>query len=177
MHVSRIMLSMALLATALGIGCARIPVLPGLPDTLAERVDRSVSFRELKSSPTTYTDHLMTLGGEVLSVRPEGNGTLIEILQLPLDEWEVPKAKKTTSQGRFLAYHQNGEFDPAVLEGHTPVTIVGEVTGMKTKTIGRKEHILPVLDVQYLKVWSERPTATSRWDSPPYAPYRFFLLP
>jgi outer membrane lipoprotein len=153
-------------------GCARVSV---LPDAIAARVDPDLTFSQLQASPDSYKGHLVVLGGEVLRVTPAKGGSWIEVLHLPLDSWNIPKAERTASEGRFFAFRK-GALDPAVLEGRMPVTIIGEVAGAATRSLGGSNTVLPLLRVESLTAWEKRPTAASRWDKPPYAPYRFFLL-
>ena len=124
-----------------------------IPEPLASRVDRSLTFEQLKQSATAYIGKVVVLGGAVLKAKRLPAGTSIEILQLPLDGSE-PVADVQQSQGRFLAL-QKEFLDPATLVERPRVTIVGEVTGVQTQRLDDIDYTYPVLAVKDLKVWPD----------------------
>ena len=125
-----------------------------IPEPLEAQVDKSVTFQQLRESPDSYTGRLVVLGGQVLKAKRLRDGTQLEILQLPLDEWR-PRPERQESQGRFLAI-QREFLDPATVTDDTPVTIVGEVTGVTTQHLDETEYRYPTLEVKHLKVWDGR---------------------
>ena len=127
-----------------------------IPKDLEQQVDHSVTFAELKESPSTYNGRLVMLGGEVLTAKRLKEGTQLEILQLPLDPAQRPDNERAESQGRFLALKE-GFLDPATLVDGTPVTIVGEVTGARTGPLDETEYNYPTIQIKYLKVWERQP--------------------
>ncbi len=146
------------------VGCAGVPVVP--PD-LQDKVDRTVSFLQVKASPLSYKGRLIVAGGMVLTAKPlKQDGTRIEILELPLDGDDEPRGRLTDSHGRFLAFHR--EFvDPATIPMGTQVTVVGEVTGSVTLAVDETEYVYPTLDIKTLTVW---PPKIPMWWGRPY-PY------
>lgn len=138
-------------------GCAGVPVVP--PD-LKEKVDRSLTFQQVKASPSTFRGRFIVVGGMVLSAKPvKEGGTRMEVLQLPLDDNDEPLERLTESKGRFLAQHK--EFiDPATIPFGTRVTCVGEVTGAMTLQMDEVNYEYPTLDIVSLTVW--RPLASLR---------------
>jgi outer membrane lipoprotein len=157
--------TMILAATVWLAGCAGTPV---VPPELQDKVDRSVSFLQIKSSPQSYKGRLVVAGGMVLSARPvKEGGTRIEILQLPLDRGDEPKERLTDSGGRFLAFHK--EFvDPATIPLGTLMTVVGEVTGVVTLQLNDVDYTYPTFDIKAVTIWPPKP--------PPYwfRPYPYF---
>lgn len=134
-------------------GCAGVSVVP--PD-LMEKVDRTVSFLQLKASPLSYKGRMVVLGGMVLAVKPlKPGGTRIEILQLPLDSDYEPLGRLTDSSGRFLAFHKDF-IDPATILVGTQITIVGEVTGAINLQVDDVDYSYPALDIKSMTVWSPR---------------------
>ncbi len=126
-----------------------------IPKELESRVDRNLSFVQVKDSPVTYQGHLIVVGGEVLRVtRLLNDGVRIEVLQLPLNDSLEPTLDRSTSQGRFLAF-QGALQDPATLPSRTLVTIVGEVLGATTFPLDDVEYQYLTLRVRYLKVWQQ----------------------
>jgi outer membrane lipoprotein len=115
-------------------------------------VDRMVSFRDVQASPESYKGRVLVLGGEVLKAKRLHDSTQIELLQLPLKDGDEPSLDRQQSQGRFLALQQ--EFlDPATMVKGTRVTIVGEVSGVKTDRLDDVEYRYPTLIVKHLHVW------------------------
>ena len=123
-----------------------------IPEELKGRVDRTLSFAQVKDMPVSYQGRLIAVGGEVLTVKRVADGTRIEALQLPLDNSDEPLSDRTASQGRFLAF-QEGFLDPATLPRGTLVTMVGEVSGAMTLPLDEVEYRYPTLRVRHLKVW------------------------
>jgi len=158
----------ALLAIVVGIwvvGCAGVPVVP--PD-LKEKVDRSVTFEQVKASPLTHKGQFIVVGGVVLSAKPlKQDGTRIEILQLPLDSDDEPLSRLMDSKGRFLALHKKF-LDPATIPFGTSVTVVGEVTGSTTLQLDEIEYEYPTLDIASLTVWPPKVPAYA------FRPYPYF---
>jgi len=123
-----------------------------IPKELETQVDRSISFLQVKDSPSSYKHRTVVLGGEVLSVKRDGDNTRIEILQLPLDGSLQPVADRTKSLGRFLGVQQ-GVVDPATLPAGTRITMVGEVTGATSLPIDDATYSYPTLAVKHIKPW------------------------
>ncbi|MBI4003213.1 MAG: Slp family lipoprotein [Nitrospira defluvii] len=138
-----------------------------IPPNLEERVDRNLSFDQLKAAPASYQGRLVVFGGSVLSARRLKDATRIEVLQLPLDSSLAPVGRPTDSHGRFLVFHK--EFlDPAALPPGTRVTVVGEVVGAVTLALDEIDYVYPSLDSQAVTVWP--PRLPTYW----FRPYPYF---
>lgn len=145
-------------------GCAGVSVVP--PD-LKDKVDKQVSFLQVKASPLSYTGRLIVVGGMVLTAKPlKQGGTRIEILELPLDDDYEPRGRLTDSQGRFFAFHTEF-FDPAMIPMGTRMTVVGEVTGSVTLPMDEVDYVYPTLAIKAVTVW---PPKVPAWWGRPY-PY------
>jgi outer membrane lipoprotein len=126
--------------------------LRAVPESYLVQVDKSVRFSELKQSPGSYRGRTILEGGRVVDTKPLKDGTWIEVLQLPLDRWDMPQKDTTQSGGRFLA--ATSDFiDPAVLHPGMWITVVGEIAGATSRPLGEVDYTYPVLKVQYLKAW------------------------
>ena len=66
-----------------------------MPDALEPQVDPSVSFQQLLASPDSYQGKMVVVGGEVLKASTADGGTVLEILQLPLEEGQRPARERT----------------------------------------------------------------------------------
>lgn len=126
-----------------------------IPADLMAKVDETVSFTELRSTPSSYVGRVVLLNGVALNARLVKGGTEIEILQLPTETGLTPSDQRTRSEGRFLAVQSKGFLDPVVIDKDSPVTIVGEVKGAITKPLGEGLYDYPVLDVQQLISWND----------------------
>lgn len=137
--------TLAVLVAGLGVvGCADTPIVS--PD-LQEKIERNVSFQQIKESPLSYQGKVVVVGGSVLSVTVlKQGGTRIEALQLPLTSDDEPYGRPTDSNGRFFAFHK--EFlDPATIPIGTRLTVVGEVTGSTTSMVDEFEYAYPTCDI------------------------------
>jgi outer membrane lipoprotein len=146
-------------------GCAGTSI---VPPELQERIERKVSFQQVKVSPLSYLGKIIVVGGTVLSVKPlKQGGTRIEVLQLPLTSDDEPYGRLMDSKGRFFAVHK--EFlDPATIPVGTRLTVVGEVTGSTTAMIDEFEYVYPTCDILSLTMWP--PSLPTYW----FRPYPHF---
>lgn len=154
------------------LGLALAALLPGcageqvVPASLESRLDRTLTFPQLRESADSYRGHLLVLGGEVLSAKRLKEGTRIELLQIPLESSLQPGLDRTASQGRFVAV-QKEFLDPATVPPGTRLTLVGEVTGAVTDKLDETDYTFPVLEIKSLKVWP-------REESYARAPYYYY---
>jgi outer membrane lipoprotein len=162
----RFIRSVAAVVAGLGLaGCSGVPVVP--PD-LQEKVERAVSFQQIKASPLSYKGTFIVVGGAVLSVKAlKPNGTRIEVLQLPLGSDDEPRGRLTDSQGRLLAFHK-AFLDPATIPAGTRVTMVGEASGSMTLMLDEIEYVYPTVDIAALTIWP--PKLPAYW----FRPYPYF---
>jgi outer membrane lipoprotein len=136
-----------------------------IPDNLEDKVNHQLTFQEIQDNPEAYTDEVVVVGGEVLSVDRLPDATRIEILQLPLNSDFVPANRRTKTEGRLIALsEENGALDPAVLETGVAITIVGLVLGGEKIPIDKIEKEVPVFGIKDLTIW-DRP---HYWGRPHY---------
>ncbi|MEE9125110.1 MAG: Slp family lipoprotein [candidate division NC10 bacterium] len=131
-------------------GCASV-----VPAQLKERV-RSVSFTKLQQAPDTYAGTLVLLGGEVLVVKPRGEGMEIEVLERPLGFRDRPRRDRPP-RGRFavLLRPQEGDEQIDKLGPGRLVTVVGEVQGSTTSSSDVPPYNFPLLVARHLHVWPQ----------------------
>lgn len=146
-------------------------------DVLSQ-VDETVSFAELRADPRQYIGRTVMVSGLALQSRRVKDATEIEVLEVPTDRGLSPSDRKARSEGRFLAVQSNGFLDPAVIEKDSPLTVVGEVKGVKTKALGEGEYEYPVLDIKQLIDWNEvRRSDLGDFDSDYYGRYGGYYGP
>jgi outer membrane lipoprotein len=127
-------------------GCA-----PPFPKETLDKVNRSVSFRELKKEPEKFKGTWVMLGGVIIASKNSKEGTLIEILQRPLETDGRPLQTDST-EGRFLV--QSDTFlDSAVYHEGRLVTVVAEVIGRKELPLDDVMYPYPFLMMKDLHLW------------------------
>lgn len=158
------------------IGCSRYQV---IPVHLANHVNREASFEQIKASPNQYRGQVVVWGGEVLKATRDANRTVIEILQLPLNNDLTPVEARTSSRGRFLAYDNKGEIiDPAILQEGTRLTVIGEVKGVENTMVDQSAAEYPALAIRDMTVWDRQTRPGSYYSGYGYygyRPYTFYV--
>jgi len=128
-------------------GCA-----PPFPKETLDRVNRSISFQELKRDPEQFKGAWVMLGGMIVAAKNAKDGTLIEILQKPLDSSGRPLETDKT-EGRFLV-QSNAFLDSAVYHPGKLITVIAEVIGRKELPLDEIIYPYPLLTVKDLHLWS-----------------------
>ncbi len=127
-------------------GCA-----PVFPKDITDRVDRRLFFKELQSDPEKFKGSWVMMGGAIVSSKNIKDGTLIEVLQKPLDRDGRPLETDQTG-GRFLV--ESSQFlDSAVYHRDRLITVVGEVEGGRTMPIDEIMYHFPLLSAKALHMW------------------------
>jgi outer membrane lipoprotein len=124
------------------------------------------SLRELRESPDRYRGSLVILGGEVIEVRNQAEGTSLVVLGRPVKGRERPDRLEEAG-GRFIA--RFSEFlDPEVYARGRKVTIAGEVVGVEPERIGEAVYPYLVLEGREVYLWRE---STRSYAYYPYDPW------
>jgi outer membrane lipoprotein len=109
------------------------------------------------------------LGGDIVSARNLAEGTLIEVLQKPLDALDRPCDIDHT-EGRFMALC-GGYLDPAIYSKGRHITLAGRVLGTRSDTIGEITYVYPLLACLEVHLW---PPRVSIADAPPWWYYDYW---
>jgi outer membrane lipoprotein len=113
-----------------------------------------ISFSEIFRSPEQHRGKVVRLGGVILDVVHKEEGSTLEILEKPLN-WRGRPKPGDDSGGRFIAVF--GEFlDKAIYRVDRQVTIIGEITGMKTAPIGETTYNYPLLSGREIQLWKDK---------------------
>lgn len=128
----------ALICTALILllfasGCA-----PIISKELRKQVVREITFKQIIRDPEAYRGRVVLWGGVIIGARNLKEGTLIEILQKPVDTSGRPK-DVDDSDGRFLALY-DGYLDVAIYSRGREVTVAGEIKGKRALPLGEIEY-------------------------------------
>lgn len=153
---------------ALLAGCAK-PYKNTLSPDLANQLNDTLTFSQIKAFPDDHKGQLVILGGQILSAKRLPHATELIILQLPLIQEQEPTTELTQSQGRYIAYQQTF-LDPATVPAGTRITLVGELSGSVTQKLDETDYTYPTLTIKDFQVW---PTYSS--DYPRYGyPYPYW---
>jgi outer membrane lipoprotein len=133
---------------------------------LTEKADKTVPFEKLQADPDAFQGKLIIVGGTIDQISDVNRGSLIEVIQRPLDYWGKPEQTRRTG-GRFLVFHQG----PLNILAYAPgldITIAGEVLGTRIPMIGDKQYDYPVILAKELKLWEREPRSgdKTRWMDP-----------
>lgn len=157
------------------LGCTHV-----ISDSLRRQAETSVSLSEVRARPEAYRDRLVILGGDIARVRNTPEGTLLEVVQKPLDASGAPQVTDRTA-GRFLALCAE-YLDPAVYAPERRITVAGRLQGTRTAPLDEIEYTYPVVSCLELHLWPEPVQVVPRyplwyWDDPWYWPQPYFHYP
>ncbi|KMY67581.1 hypothetical protein AAU61_10220 [Desulfocarbo indianensis] len=140
-----------------------------VPPDLQNEVKRDLGLSQVKSNPGAHKDQVVLWGGRIIKTINKKKGTLIEVLQLPLDQQERPKQVHDT-QGRFIV-SMTGFLDPEVYQAGKEVTVVGRVAGVEELPLGEITYTYVLLRGKEVYLWPQRQPAENY---PPYPPVYFY---
>lgn len=131
------------------LGCATMP--RPLQETPALRC---VPFVIVKKNPDKYLDVSLLWGGRITNCANTEEGTLFEILHLPLER-DVYPSETDISEGRFIAKSKNF-LDCAVYTKGRYITVVGKFKGLMEGKIDQMPYTFPVIETQATYLWKKR---------------------
>jgi outer membrane lipoprotein len=134
-----------------------------IPKEMEERIDKQLTFDEVKRDPGAFKGKRILVGGEIIETRNLGGKTEIEILQKPLGRDREP-LPVDSSDGRFLLVHP-AFLDPSVFRSGRRVTAVGVVDGSRSQKIGETEMIYPIFENEHIHLW---PVGSGRSSEPSF---------
>ena len=121
---------------------------------MRDRIDPGVTFKSVFQDPEFHIGKVVLWGGVIIQTLNEEGATWIELLQQPLRRNNRP-ILGNESEGRFLIRHE-GFLDPVIYRSGREMTVVGEIQGAKTKSLGEIEYSYPVLSDKKLLLWDLR---------------------
>jgi len=129
-------------------GCAHI-----LSDEALRSVDPSVEYAQVKADPEAWRGSTLVLGGRIIDVKNEKEGSTLEVLRYFLDRSEEPVSVDEAG-GRFLV-RTDHFLDPEVFKAGRLVTLTGTVTGSETRRLGEVDYVYPVFRLGELHLLNE----------------------
>ncbi len=139
---------------------------------MKERADRTITFEALLTDPDLYRGKFVILGGVIGFTAAKQKGTLLGIIQKPLDYWGKP-IRTTKSGGHFFLYSP-GALDPLLYAPGRELTVAAEVAGTRVEALGKEEFSDPVFVIKEIRLWEKvyPPTSGSpQWGDPLYERY------
>ena len=146
-------------------GCS-YAISPGI----ADKADKTVRFEKLQADPDSFKGKIIIVGGTIAQASDVNRGTLLEVIQRPLDYWGKPERTKRTG-GRFLVFYP-GPLNMMAYAPGVDITIAGEVLETGSPVVGGKQYDYPVLLAKERKLWEREPGSSdkTRWMDPLYDP-------
>lgn len=151
---------------------------PAISPSIQQQAGPPVSFVELVAHPDQYLGQTKVLGGEVVQVQPEGQGSLLSMDQHDLDSQLFPSG--AASGGNFLV-ESDEWLNPNTYMPKSIVTVAGVVMGKKNGLLllkARQIHYWrgPVWEKRYYPIpreWYDYDPNLEYWYTPPFFdPYR-----
>jgi outer membrane lipoprotein len=139
--------------------------------SMVEKTDKTITFEMLRSDPTVYKGRLVLFGGVISQISNVKQGTLITVVQKPLDYWGKPVRTNKTG-GQFLVFSPR-YLDALTYDSGREITVAAEVGGTTLDALGDVEYDYPVLVSKELKLWpreQSQPGTQIQWGDPLYDP-------
>lgn len=136
------------------VSCASPPSI--IAPELRATVDASASFPLVIEDPQRFLGKIVMWGGTILNTTVREDGSLLEILQRPLDNYDHP-GLTAPSEGRFLVERRGQFLDPAVFAEGEAVTVIGTIAEERIQPIGELNYRYPVVVASQVYLWPERP--------------------
>lgn len=165
-----------LLSCGTVVSCA-----PTFSKQLRNRALPPIPFQELLERGEAHRGEVVILGGYVLKAVNEQDGSLLTILQAPLDSQDRPKSRDL-SEGRFLIRTKRF-LDPEIYSKGRKLSVGGIVSGVRSQPLGKHLYPYPVIEAEELHLWPKETRYVrpyhDYWHYPwypyPYRPYPWWF--
>lgn len=137
------------IAMILGLaGCTTVPEPIQLEDE-----SNLLSYQQVSASPEQTTGSKVRWGGVIAKVDNLKKNTRLEMLYYPLKGYGRP-VTGDESAGRFRVYI-DGFLDPMVYKTGRLITVIGDVGGSESGTVGEHEYVFPVVNANGYHMWKD----------------------
>lgn len=126
---------------------------PAISKQFRKQAMPPVHFNELLGAPNDYEGRNIILGGYILEVKNKPDGSLLTILQAPLDFQNRPHSRDK-SKGRFLIRTEKF-MEPEIYRKDRKLTVGGKIAGVSALTLGDHIYRYPIIEVKELHLWAE----------------------
>lgn len=145
--------------TATLVAALSLAACSAVPDTLqVANEDALVTYTAALENPASVEGQTARWGGVIAEVQNSDAGTVIEVVNFPLNSWGRP-VPGDQSAGRFRA-KLNGFVDPMVYTQGSEVTFIGTIGTAEKGSIGEYNYLFPVLNTTAKYLWPERKQKT-----------------
>jgi outer membrane lipoprotein len=127
-------------------GCSTIPESIQLEDET-----NLLSYQQVSAGPEQAAGNKVRWGGVIARVDNLKQNTRLEMLYYPLKGYGRP-ITSDESAGRFRVYI-DGFLDPMVYKTGRLLTVIGEVGGSESGTVGEHEYVFPVINASGYHMW------------------------
>lgn len=142
---------------------------PAISPELRREIREEISLSLMKGDPGAHQGKSVLWGGKIIKAENKKEGTLIEVLELPLDRSRRPK-NVDSSEGRFLALYPE-YLDTAIYRPGREVTVIGEVEGTKILPLGEINYTYPLIRAEKIHLWEKRAESIRVFHEYPFYPY------
>ncbi len=164
------LLLFCLLLTALS-SCAHI-----ISPENRENALSSVSLNEVRTHADQYAEKTFIFGGIIADTFSTEDGTEMEVVQMPLDEWGYV-ISHDRSEGRFIVTAKN-HLDPLIFSKGREVTVSGVLIGTRSQKLGKKDYLYPLFRAKEIHLLPRNVRTyypyTDYGYGPPYYPYPYY---
>jgi len=140
---------------------------------LRREAEKDLSFSEVFKDPEAHEGKVVILGGAIVDSKNTKEGTLLEVLQKPLDMVGEPR-DVDQSGGRFLALY-DGFLDVAIYSKGREITVGGVVQGKRVMPLGEIQYAYPVIGAREIHLWPDM--KKERMSPYPYWGYPYWGYP
>jgi outer membrane lipoprotein len=140
-----------------------------MPKEMTREAAPQRPFVELVQESEKFIGRTVILGGYIVSVENQQNGTKIVAVQAPLGIGQQPKAKDL-SKGRLIVEH-DGFLDPEVYTKDRVITVGGIMSGSSKTDQSQLPYLYIRIRAQELHLWpivKSRPDPYWYYDCYPY---------
>ena len=116
-----------------------------------EQIHPETTFAMVNENPSAFLDQHLLLGGVIISIESNEEGSVLEIMEWRLNRWGEPIY--LDNAGRRFLVKTSELLDPAIYEPGTLVTLAGVVLGLETRLSGQHEYDYPVFDMTEIHLW------------------------
>jgi len=139
-----------------------------VPKAISTQPEPAITVDAVRSNLNQYLGKKVRWGGEIASVKPQTDSTLVEVVARQLYRSGRPKETDQT-QGRFMVTVADF-LDPTVYEKGRQFTVTGTITGSMEQAIDAYQYNYPVVTAEAYHLWEPVPQR-SRYDYYPYPGY------
>lgn len=126
-----------------------------LPQHVRDQLTPDLTLGQVVAQPAAFTGKMTLWGGRVIKTINKPQGSLIEVLELPLDSSGRPR-DADQSQGRFIVSFSQF-LDPAIYAEGREVSVAGRVAGVEKLPLGQIQYVYALLRGSNIQLWPKRP--------------------